>query len=188
MRTAVPGVAEPGKYQTTPPTIRKPGEVYTRLDFRYHKARGLLRGPRPVHDPLGARARDYSSQMDTRRPVVLAVVIVQVPQISFSSPRSTTPYLPTPEGHRERVLSLSQALATEASQWHRMMTGEARLGALGSGRPGILGPGGEESEPAGNPLSRRGKSWTRLGSSGSQTRGDRVQDSAWEEGSRGWAA
>ncbi|XP_073880210.1 pleckstrin homology domain-containing family A member 4 isoform X27 [Macaca fascicularis] len=42
---------------------------------------------------------------------------------SWSSPRNTTPYLPTSEGHRERVLSLSQALATEASQWHRMMTG-----------------------------------------------------------------
>nr|XP_060505802.1 pleckstrin homology domain-containing family A member 4 [Panthera onca] len=42
---------------------------------------------------------------------------------SWSSPRTTTPYLPTSEGHRERVLSLSQALATEASQWHRMMTG-----------------------------------------------------------------
>uniref|UniRef100_I3M462 Pleckstrin homology domain containing A4 n=1 Tax=Ictidomys tridecemlineatus TaxID=43179 RepID=I3M462_ICTTR len=41
---------------------------------------------------------------------------------SWSSPRNTTPYLPTSEGHRERVLSLSQALATEASQWHRMMT------------------------------------------------------------------
>ncbi|XP_019513832.1 PREDICTED: pleckstrin homology domain-containing family A member 4 isoform X3 [Hipposideros armiger] len=42
---------------------------------------------------------------------------------SWSSPRNTTPYLPISEGHRERVLSLSQALATEASQWHRMMTG-----------------------------------------------------------------
>ncbi|XP_029069302.1 pleckstrin homology domain-containing family A member 4 isoform X2 [Monodon monoceros] len=42
---------------------------------------------------------------------------------SWSSPRNTTPYLPTSEGHRERVLSLSQALATEASRWHRMMTG-----------------------------------------------------------------
>ncbi|XP_076987346.1 pleckstrin homology domain-containing family A member 4 isoform X2 [Tamandua tetradactyla] len=42
---------------------------------------------------------------------------------SWSSPRNTTPYLPTSEGHRERVLSLSQALATEASQWHKMMTG-----------------------------------------------------------------
>nr|XP_012315697.1 pleckstrin homology domain-containing family A member 4 isoform X1 [Aotus nancymaae] len=42
---------------------------------------------------------------------------------SWSSPKNSTPYLPTSEGHRERVLSLSQALATEASQWHRMMTG-----------------------------------------------------------------
>lgn len=42
---------------------------------------------------------------------------------SWSSPRNTTPYLPISEGHRERVLSLSQALATEATQWHRMMTG-----------------------------------------------------------------
>ncbi|XP_006160245.1 pleckstrin homology domain-containing family A member 4 [Tupaia chinensis] len=42
---------------------------------------------------------------------------------SWSSPRNASPYLPTPEGHRERVLSLSQALATEASQWHRIMTG-----------------------------------------------------------------
>ncbi|XP_037372834.1 pleckstrin homology domain-containing family A member 4 [Talpa occidentalis] len=42
---------------------------------------------------------------------------------SWSSPRNATPYLPTSEGHRERVLSLSHALATEASQWHKMMTG-----------------------------------------------------------------
>ncbi|XP_078215487.1 pleckstrin homology domain-containing family A member 4 isoform X7 [Callithrix jacchus] len=42
---------------------------------------------------------------------------------SWSSPKNSTPYLPTSEGHRERVLSLSQALATEATQWHRMMTG-----------------------------------------------------------------
>uniref|UniRef100_A0A8C0X8J5 PH domain-containing protein n=1 Tax=Castor canadensis TaxID=51338 RepID=A0A8C0X8J5_CASCN len=41
---------------------------------------------------------------------------------SWSSVRNTTSYLPTSEGHRERVLSLSQALATEASQWHRTMT------------------------------------------------------------------
>ncbi|XP_036991978.2 pleckstrin homology domain-containing family A member 4 isoform X2 [Artibeus jamaicensis] len=42
---------------------------------------------------------------------------------SWSSPRHNAPYSPTSEGHRERVLSLSQALAAEASQWHRMMTG-----------------------------------------------------------------
>ncbi|XP_045148576.1 pleckstrin homology domain-containing family A member 4 [Echinops telfairi] len=45
------------------------------------------------------------------------------PDSLSSSPRNTTPYLPTSDGHRERVLSLSQALATEASQWQRMMTG-----------------------------------------------------------------
>ncbi|KAM8790600.1 pleckstrin homology domain-containing family A member 4 [Rhynchonycteris naso] len=42
---------------------------------------------------------------------------------SWSSPKNTTPYLPTSEGHREQVLSISQALTTEASHWHRMMTG-----------------------------------------------------------------
>ncbi|XP_034493651.1 pleckstrin homology domain-containing family A member 4 isoform X3 [Ailuropoda melanoleuca] len=60
---------------------------------------------------------------------------------SWSSPRNTTPYLPTAEGHRERVLSLSQALATEASQWHRMMTG------------GNLDSGGEPLPPAPPPPS-----------------------------------
>ncbi|XP_019597232.2 pleckstrin homology domain-containing family A member 4 isoform X1 [Rhinolophus sinicus] len=59
---------------------------------------------------------------------------------SWSSPRNTTPYLPL-EGHRERVLSLSQALATEASQWHRMMTG------------GNLDTGGEPLPPAPPPPS-----------------------------------
>ncbi|XP_030676875.1 pleckstrin homology domain-containing family A member 4 isoform X3 [Nomascus leucogenys] len=55
---------------------------------------------------------------------------------SWSSPRNTTPYLPTSEGHRERVLSLSQALATEASQWHRMMTG-GNLDSQGDQLPGV---------------------------------------------------
>nr|XP_054322168.1 pleckstrin homology domain-containing family A member 4 isoform X9 [Pongo pygmaeus] len=55
---------------------------------------------------------------------------------SWSSPRNTTPYLPTSEGHRERVLSLSQALATEASRWHRMMTG-GNLDSQGDSLPGV---------------------------------------------------
>ena len=49
-------------------------------------------------------------------------------KLFLSSPRNTTPYLLTSEGHRERVLSLSQALAAEASQWRGMMTGENELG------------------------------------------------------------
>ncbi|XP_074164250.1 pleckstrin homology domain-containing family A member 4 isoform X3 [Sminthopsis crassicaudata] len=44
---------------------------------------------------------------------------------SWSSSRSPRPYIPTPEGHRERVLSLSQALATEASHWHKFITGRS---------------------------------------------------------------
>ncbi|XP_015423450.1 PREDICTED: pleckstrin homology domain-containing family A member 4, partial [Myotis davidii] len=60
---------------------------------------------------------------------------------SWSSSRNTTPYIPMSEGHRERVLSLSQALATEASQWHRMMTG------------GNLDPGGEPLPPVPPPPS-----------------------------------
>ncbi|XP_031242486.1 pleckstrin homology domain-containing family A member 4 isoform X3 [Mastomys coucha] len=41
---------------------------------------------------------------------------------SWSSPRHSTTCSPVSGGHRDRVLSLSQALATEASQWHRLMT------------------------------------------------------------------
>uniref|UniRef100_A0A2I3GEH4 Pleckstrin homology domain containing A4 n=1 Tax=Nomascus leucogenys TaxID=61853 RepID=A0A2I3GEH4_NOMLE len=56
--------------------------------------------------------------------------------LAVGIPRNTTPYLPTSEGHRERVLSLSQALATEASQWHRMMTG-GNLDSQGDQLPGV---------------------------------------------------
>ncbi|XP_040833847.1 pleckstrin homology domain-containing family A member 4 [Ochotona curzoniae] len=48
---------------------------------------------------------------------------------SWSSPRNPGPSSPMAAGHRERVLSLSQALATEASQWHKIMLG----GQLDSG-------------------------------------------------------
>ncbi|XP_016061586.1 PREDICTED: pleckstrin homology domain-containing family A member 4 [Miniopterus natalensis] len=58
---------------------------------------------------------------------------------SWSSPRNTTPYIPTSEGHRERVLSLSQALANEASQWHRMMTG-GNLDSGGEALPSVPRP------------------------------------------------
>lgn len=44
-------------------------------------------------------------------------------------------------GHRERVLSLSQALATEASQWHKIMLGEGLGGRWGSLSVGLGGEG-----------------------------------------------
>ncbi|XP_037675824.1 pleckstrin homology domain-containing family A member 4 isoform X3 [Choloepus didactylus] len=88
---------------------------------------------------------------------------------SWSSPRNTTPYLPTSEGHRERVLSLSQALATEASQWHRMMTG-GNLEAPGEPLPPAPPPPPSDlaprlTSPPGSPLVAKS------GPSGSARRG-----------------
>ncbi|XP_037584404.1 pleckstrin homology domain-containing family A member 4 isoform X4 [Cebus imitator] len=74
---------------------------------------------------------------------------------SWSSPKNSTPYLPTSEGHRERVLSLSQALATEASQWHRMMTG-GNLDSQGDPLPRVplppSDPKRQETPPPRSPL------------------------------------
>uniref|UniRef100_A0A2K6UHB9 Pleckstrin homology domain containing A4 n=1 Tax=Saimiri boliviensis boliviensis TaxID=39432 RepID=A0A2K6UHB9_SAIBB len=74
---------------------------------------------------------------------------------SWSSPKNSTPYLPTSEGHRERVLSLSQALATEASQWHKMMTG-GNLDSQGDPLPRVSlppsDPTRQETPPPRSPL------------------------------------
>ncbi|XP_067574342.1 pleckstrin homology domain-containing family A member 4 isoform X12 [Pseudorca crassidens] len=80
---------------------------------------------------------------------------------SWSSPRNTTPYLPTSEGHRERVLSLSQALATEASQWHRMMTGgnlESRGDPLPPAPPPPSEPPPQVSSPPRSPPAANSRS------------------------------
>ncbi|XP_068385526.1 pleckstrin homology domain-containing family A member 4 isoform X5 [Eschrichtius robustus] len=88
---------------------------------------------------------------------------------SWSSPRNTTPYLPTSEGHRERVLSLSQALATEASQWHRMMTGgnlESRGDPLPPAPPPPSEPPPQVSSPPRSPpaANSRSSGFSRRGS------------------------
>nr|XP_039321616.1 pleckstrin homology domain-containing family A member 4 isoform X5 [Saimiri boliviensis boliviensis] len=74
---------------------------------------------------------------------------------SWSSPKNSTPYLQTSEGHRERVLSLSQALATEASQWHKMMTG-GNLDSQGDPLPRVSlppsDPTRQETPPPRSPL------------------------------------
>ncbi|XP_059521917.1 pleckstrin homology domain-containing family A member 4 isoform X3 [Myotis daubentonii] len=69
---------------------------------------------------------------------------------SWSSSRNTTPYIPMSEGHRERVLSLSQALATEASQWHRMMTG-GNLDSGGEPLPPVPPPPSNPKPPLPSP-------------------------------------
>ncbi|XP_045296596.1 pleckstrin homology domain-containing family A member 4 isoform X9 [Leopardus geoffroyi] len=89
---------------------------------------------------------------------------------SWSSPRTTTPYLPTSEGHRERVLSLSQALATEASQWHRMMTGghlDSRGDPLPPAPPPPSDPTPQVTSPPRSPVANSSNS----GSAGCSHRG-----------------
>ncbi|KAF4011212.1 hypothetical protein G4228_002678 [Cervus hanglu yarkandensis] len=69
---------------------------------------------------------------------------------SWSSPRNTIPYLLTSEGHRERVLSLSQALAAEASQWRGMMTG-GNLDSRGDPLPPAPPPPSDPTPQASSP-------------------------------------
>lgn len=98
--------------------------------------------PRPASPRLLTLGRALSPagrQPDLeQRPVVGAAKWLRSSG-SWSSPRHSTTYMPTSGGHRERVLSLSQALATEASQWHRLMTGSP--GGSSDPRGDCLPPG-----------------------------------------------
>ncbi|XP_046536737.1 pleckstrin homology domain-containing family A member 4 [Equus quagga] len=104
---------------------------------------------------------------------------------SWSSPRNTTPYLPTSEGHRERVLSLSQALAAEASQWHRMMTGgnlDSRGDPLPPAPPPPSDPTPQVSSPPRSPRAANSRStgFSRRGSG--RGAGPASWESTWDPG------
>ncbi|XP_064436812.1 pleckstrin homology domain-containing family A member 4 isoform X7 [Mirounga angustirostris] len=103
---------------------------------------------------------------------------------SWSSPRNTTPYLPTAEGHRERVLSLSQALATEASQWHRMMTGgnsDSRGDPLPPAPPPPSDPTPQVTSPPRSPVANsRSAGFSRRGSG--RGAGPASWEPTWESG------
>ena len=73
---------------------------------------------------LGPGFRVCWTQAKKQLPSGLWSLFDLTPWLIFCSSRPSTTCMPTPRGHRERVLSLSQALATEASQWRRLMTGE----------------------------------------------------------------
>ncbi|XP_068959500.1 pleckstrin homology domain-containing family A member 4 isoform X2 [Petaurus breviceps papuanus] len=103
--------------------------------MRRHQEGGRLR-PRPL-SPRGHTARPPALQRQLEPgserdgPLLDDMGHCRAPQQwarssgSWSSSRNSRPYIPSPEGHRERVLSLSQALATEASQWHKLITGRS---------------------------------------------------------------
>ncbi|XP_032694811.1 pleckstrin homology domain-containing family A member 4 isoform X2 [Lontra canadensis] len=103
---------------------------------------------------------------------------------SWSSPRNTTPYLPTAEGHRERVLSLSQALATEASQWHRMMTGgnlDSRGEPLPPAPPPPSDPSPQVTSPPRSPVANSRSAGLCRGGSG-RGAGPASWEPTWESG------
>ncbi|XP_045712140.1 pleckstrin homology domain-containing family A member 4 isoform X2 [Phyllostomus hastatus] len=105
---------------------------------------------------------------------------------SWSSPRNNAPYLPTSEGHRERVLSLSQALAAEASQWHRMMTG-GNSDSGGEPLPPVPPPPSNAkpqmtSPPRSPPVANSRSTGSSSGSSGRGT-GPASWEPTWDAGS-----
>ncbi|XP_035868403.1 pleckstrin homology domain-containing family A member 4 isoform X2 [Phyllostomus discolor] len=105
---------------------------------------------------------------------------------SWSSPRNNSPYLPTSEGHRERVLSLSQALAAEASQWHRMMTG-GNSDSGGEPLPPVPPPPSNAkpqmtSPPRSPPVANSRSTGSSRGSSGRGT-GPASWEPTWDAGS-----
>ncbi|XP_049642174.1 pleckstrin homology domain-containing family A member 4 [Suncus etruscus] len=109
---------------------------------------------------------------------------------SWSSPRNCTSYLPASEGHRERVLSLSQALATEASQWHRMMTGgnvDPQEDPLPPAPPpppsDPAAPGtSPPRSPAATAEAESGSSFARRGSGRGPVSGTAPWEAAWDSG------
>ncbi|XP_040108263.1 pleckstrin homology domain-containing family A member 4 isoform X2 [Oryx dammah] len=101
---------------------------------------------------------------------------------SWSSPRNTTPYLLTSEGHRERVLSLSQALAAEASQWRGMMTG-GNLDSRGDPLPPAPPPPSDPTPQASSPRRSRSPPTANSCSTGFSPRGSGrgAGPASWEE-------
>ncbi|KAM6154846.1 pleckstrin homology domain-containing family A member 4 isoform 2-T2 [Erethizon dorsatum] len=92
--------------------------------MRRNQDRGLplLRPASPHLLTLGKTLSPARRQPDAEQRTVLGAAKWLRSSGSWSSPRNTSHYLTTSDGHREQVLSLSQALASEASQWHRLMT------------------------------------------------------------------
>uniref|UniRef100_A0A452R4I2 Pleckstrin homology domain containing A4 n=1 Tax=Ursus americanus TaxID=9643 RepID=A0A452R4I2_URSAM len=108
----------------------------------------------------------------------------RVKRTEGASPRNTTPYLPTAEGHRERVLSLSQALATEASQWHRMMTGgnlDSRGDPLPPAPPPPSDPTPQVTSPPRSPVANSRSAGFSRGGSG-RGAGPASWEPTWESG------
>nr|XP_048299072.1 pleckstrin homology domain-containing family A member 4 isoform X1 [Myodes glareolus] len=143
-RASSPEGRQPSSLNTKVPVARPRMSAQEQLErMRRNQACGLPL-PRPASPRLLTLGRALSPagrQLDLeQRPVGGAAQWLRSSG-SWSSPRPSPTCTPTSRGHRERVLSLSQALATEASQWHRLMTGSP--GVNSDSRGDCLPPGSQ---------------------------------------------
>ncbi|XP_032749523.1 pleckstrin homology domain-containing family A member 4 [Rattus rattus] len=144
--------------------------------------------PRPTSPRLLTLGRTLSPaprQPDMeQRPIVGAAKWLRSSG-SWSSPRHSTTYSPVSGGHRERVLSLSQALATEASQWHRLMTAspERNLDTRGDClQPSPQPPNEELPQVSSSPTSHKANSATTGFSCQGSGRGLALWEPRWDPG------
>lgn len=155
--------------------------------MRRNQACGLSL-PRPTSPRLLTLGRTLSPvprQPDMeQRPIVGAAKWLRSSG-SWSSPRHSTTYSPVSGGHRERVLSLSQALATEASQWHRLMTAspERNLDTRGDClQPSPQPPSEELPQVTSSPTSHKANSATTGFSCQGSGRGLAPWEPRWDPG------
>ncbi|XP_006868236.1 PREDICTED: pleckstrin homology domain-containing family A member 4 [Chrysochloris asiatica] len=166
-------------------------EQLERMRRHQEAGRSLPHSTSPRLLTLGRTLSPPRHQPDPEpRPAVDALGLSGAPKClrssgTWSSSRNTTPYLPMSEGHRERVLSLSQALATEASQWHRMMTGgnlDARGDTLPPAPPPPSNPTPRMTSPPRSPPVANSRSAASPSLGSGRVRGSAPWESTWESG------
>ncbi|XP_026644866.1 pleckstrin homology domain-containing family A member 4 [Microtus ochrogaster] len=163
-RASSPEGHQPSSLNTKVPVARPRMSAQEQLErMRRNQACGLP-FPRPASPRLLTLGRALSPagrQLDLeQRPVVGAAQWLRSSG-SWSSSRPSTTCMPTPRGHRERVLSLSQALATEASHWRRLMTGSPGVNSDSRGDclpPGSQPPSEEVHQVTSSPASPKANS------------------------------
>lgn len=140
-RASSPEGRQPSSLNTKVPVAPPRMSAQEQLERMRRNQAGGLPFPPPASPRLLTLRRALSPagrQLDLeQRPIVGAAQWLR----SSGSWSSSRHCMATPRGHRERVLSLSQALATEASQWRRLMTGSP--GVNSDSRGDCLPPGSQ---------------------------------------------
>ncbi|XP_057617109.1 pleckstrin homology domain-containing family A member 4 isoform X5 [Chionomys nivalis] len=163
-RASSPEGRQPSSLNTKVPVARPRMSAQEQLErMRRNQACGLP-FPRPASPRLLTLGRALSPagrQLDLEQRSVVGAAQWLRSSGSWSSSRPSTTCMPTPKGHRERVLSLSQALATEASQWRRLMTGSPGVNSDSRGDclpPGSQPPSKEVHQVTSSPASPKANS------------------------------